>query len=731
MIYAVRQMLVALILSLLFIIEAQAGDIFSDVALNSTSIPRYEKLEATFAVQLDVHNPYNPNEISVLATIRTPSGRHVTVPAFYFQDYSRRPKEGGGEELTAAMASWKVRYAPTERGEHTLTLEVYTAEIQHQSRAYGFHCTKGTQAGFARAASNQAFECDDGSAFFPVGLNTCWGNSTYDFERWFEQLAKNGGNFGRLWLSEMFLFGLERKDELGRINSEAAWRLDTVLSLAEKHGIRLMFCIESFNSLRIEPDYQRWNENPYNAANGGPCEKPKDFFTSAAARELFKRRLRTIVARWGYSPNVFCWEMWNEVDLVDAYDSVPVRQWHVEMARYLRRIDPNRHLISTSVANSQGDLLLDSLPEMDFVQTHNYGAQDLAAELSGWCVEKAKRYKKPHVVGEFGLHWQGTGNEHDKEGAHLREALWATALSRSAGAGLTWWWDTYVEPNQLWNVFKPLADFSADIAWNKRKFSSIQPRISYASPQPPQRYDIKLGGRQTSWEEHPSNRPQRVTVRRDGTIEGAENLSGALHGKGNHPTWQNPVTFVLEDGAAWSFAVNVKGVSDYGGANLKIFVDGVAAMEKNFIDADEKRTGTMEFYDGQYVMPVLGGAREIRVLNDGIDWLNCSYSFYDYRLRFDPPVRAFGVQDGTLALVYLQNERASFRALSDGATPRVVEQAVLSLAGMRDGFYRVEFWDTVKGLQTVSEARAGDGVLRVSLPAILKDMAVKARWVGR
>ena len=92
------------------------------------------------------------------------------------------------------------------------------------------------------------------------------------------------------------------------------------------------------------------------------------------------------MARWSYSPAILSWEFWNEVNIIEKYiseDSVP---WHREMARYLRELDPYDHLITTSWAGTEGDPDVDALPEMDYIQSHQYGARDAAAHgTAGVC----------------------------------------------------------------------------------------------------------------------------------------------------------------------------------------------------------------------------------------------------------------------------------------------------------------------------------------------------------
>ena len=100
----------------------------------------------------------------------------------------------------------------------------------------------------------------------------------------------------KLYVSDLFtLERIERGNPdvgLGRYDLANAWRLDTVLERAEREGLSLMFCLESFNSLKIRPEYAQWDKNPYNAANGGPLQRPEQFFPEERARRLFRQRLR-------------------------------------------------------------------------------------------------------------------------------------------------------------------------------------------------------------------------------------------------------------------------------------------------------------------------------------------------------------------------------------------------------------------------------------------------------
>ena len=706
----------------------QPAALITNLALNSDSIPRFGKLELTFHVNAQADNPFDPNEINVLAYVQTPSGREAAVPAFYYQDFTRR-MEGGAEKLAPAGAGvWKVRYAPLEHGRHAIQVLVQLGERQCESETLSFRCVEGASRGFVRRAGNgQAFEFDDDTPYFPIGMNLCWGRSTADYDRWMDKLAANGCNWARLWIGPWDLFTLETPGGLGRCDLANAWRLDYVTELAERKGIYLMFCLDSFNSLRVSPGSPFWEKCPYNAANGGPCYLPEEFFTNAEARRLFRQRLRYVAARWSHSTHVFAWEFWNEVDIIEEYVSPEVRPWHVEMSRFLKRFDPNKHLIGTSFANSDGDPAVDGLREMSFVQTHNYGSADIAGALSRYSLAKAARYGKPHFVGEFGLNADAKGNAEDAEGAHLHEGLWAGTVSLAAGTPMIWWWDNYIEPRNLYRCYRPLAKFVADVDWNEREFRPAQTSFTTTVPRPPRALDTVIAGKHNAWEDHPSNRPLTIVAGNDGTLQGAENLGANLHGLKNHPAWHNPVTFAVDGDRPWQFAVIVTAVSQYGGARLQVYLDDAPALDADFKEDPLQRKEALKRYNGEYVVPVPAGKHTVRVANTGIDWLVCHYKLFGYVLKTTPDLRAFGVQDDTLALLWLQNETTSHQARGLGVAPQTVEDIALTVAGLRNGRYAVELWNTITGEMVTQEARAAGERLTLPLPPIATDIAVRLR----
>jgi hypothetical protein len=708
------------------------------VAADRQTVPRYGRVELSVDLQATYQNPFDPDQVAVEARFRGPSGRERMVPGFWYQRY-RRELAGNTERVTpAGEPGWRVRFAPEEVGRYTYRVMVRDPSGEARSAEGAFTAVASHQPGFIRVSRESPlhFAFDDGAPYFPIGANVCWSGSrgTYDYDDWFAKYAVHGCNYARLWLGPFDLFTLERTmpgkpgSGLGRYDLANAWRLDTVLERAERDGLRLMFCLESFNALRIRPPYALWDRNPYKAANGGPIQRPEQFFTDEGARRLFRQRLRYLVARWGYSTHLLAWEFWNEVDIIEKYVPADVRDWHMAMSRALREMDPWKHLQTTSFAGSAGDAAIDGLPEMQFVQTHRYGPQDMAGDLPRWCLNKTRAYKKPHFVGEFGADADGPRGDADPTGIQLHNGIWSTALSPSAGTAMLWWWDNYIDPKNLYPQFRALAAFLRGVDWPRARLAPLgAATMAFQSPPAgPEYRDLLLTSNHGSWEPAPYNQPQTFGVERSGRVAN-DNLPRILHGRRNHPDLHNPATFEVDYPQAGSFIARVEGVSGYGGAGLEIWLDGKRLLARDFPDPDgNTKTETLRQYAGDYTIEVPAGRHTIRVVNPGADWLEISYRLPSYATTAVPPLRVLGMQGPALALVWAQNLDHTWYKRSLGTTLRPVAATKVTLGGFAAGDYEIELWDTYRGaVIRRGSATAREGRLQLALPPVEKDVAVK------
>ncbi|MCD6351125.1 MAG: DUF5060 domain-containing protein, partial [Armatimonadetes bacterium] len=458
------------------------------VRASALRVPCFSRLELAVDLSATYDNPFDPNQIDLRAIFQTPGGERKEVPAFYWADYQRRQAGKGVILVPLGRGGWRVRFTPCEVGHYSFRLVARDRTGATTEWGPGtFDALPSKAHGFVRRSQDPHYFCfDDGTPYFAVGENLCWYSSaqrTADYDRWLARLQAAGANYIRLWMPR-WAFGIEA-DQVGVYRMDRAWELDYVLDQCQQRGIYVKLCLENFR--RFDD-----GQNPYDRRNGGPCKTVRDFFEKPEARALFKQRLRYIVARWSYSPALMAWELWNEVNCVQGYGEYRdvVRDWTVEICRYLREIDPNQHLTVTSLGSSQYDDKLWALPEMDFAQMHGYygwsgydETRDMAAFIPHW-LKKIDHFGKPYLFAEFGIIREKPEPrelcDRDREGVHLHNGLWSAALSGAAGGAMLWWWDSYVDPMNLYSRFASLATFARDVPWTD---AELQPTRLQASPE--------------------------------------------------------------------------------------------------------------------------------------------------------------------------------------------------------------------------------------------------------
>jgi hypothetical protein len=717
------------------LLEAQPLSLTA-VVPDRTRVPRYGRVELTVNLHGRYANPYDPAEVELNGLVTTPLGHRLVVPGFYEQGYSRQLR--GDQELLTSQGepSWRIRICAQEVGRYRVIAAARDRTgRQVTSRTIRFTALPSTDPGFIRRPrGNQTyFAFDSGAAYLPIGANVCWGGrrGTFDYDRWLARYGQAKCTYSRLWLDPAWTtFALDRQGA-SQIDQANAWRLDYVLRLAEQHGIYLMLCLDSYNELRLDRDGASpfWERTPQNAANGGPLREPGEFWTSPEMDRLYRNKLRYLVARYGANPHVMAWEFWNEVDIVSpsAWNEDQVRAWHERMGRYLRGLDPYHHLITTSFSHSAGKPSIDSLPEIDFVQTHTYGARDLVSEIVDREHQKAG-YGKPHYVGECGI---GDHQQEDRNGVGLHNALWSGLFCGGAGSAMLWWWDNYIDPYGLYGQFAGLTRYIHGIDPIRRDLRpDANVQLSYAAPSAhPLLADLDLPARERSWDACPANSPTQVWVDRAGAVRVDKTLSGLLHGQKNHPALHNPVTFHLDLPRPSQLVVQVSGVSGYGGAHLVVQRNGSVVLDRDMPDPGVPgKPDTLHQYDGVYPVPIPAGSQTLTVENSGVDWMYVDYQLKNAVVANRPPLRVLALRGPDTALAWVQNPQSDwYSAVVEKTPPRPVPPTRLELTGLTDGRYEVTLWDTAHGavIRQGTPQTAG-GRLSVLLPTVTTDLAVKA-----
>jgi len=460
-------------------------------------VGRYELLELEIQTDIVVNNPFNPDELDIRVDFTSESGKTVDVGAFWYQDFNATGSYRIGKP------GWRVRFTPPEIGTWSAVARIPARGLE--SAPVPFRVLPSDDPGFVRLhpENPRYLAFDNGNFFFPIGINMAWwtatGSALTDYQKWMDPFAANGGNTIRVWMAE-WSFGIEwNNTPLGDYTNRLAraYLLDQLFVMAEERDIYVLLVLlncADFNNWQTSG----WSKNPYNAARGGPLEKPEQFVTDPTARTLLQQRLNYIVNRWGYSPHLLAWEWWNEVNLTPFSDAMLI-PWLQEMTAYLRARDVNQHLTTNSYAIRDLSPTWD-LPELDIIQKHEYAHQvktterDLTGRVAADFTKlAASAPPKPILLGEFGYGNEGYGTDIDKSGIHLHNGIWATTFAGYAGSGMYWYWDVYVEAYHVWYQFRGLDQFLDDMDLSRyQPFSPLD--ISGPGNDPPQARGLGLRG---------------------------------------------------------------------------------------------------------------------------------------------------------------------------------------------------------------------------------------------
>jgi len=696
-----------------------------DISSVKDTVKQYEVFEADINLPSPHNNPHDTEEVDLSAAITTPAGRILSVPAFY----------------TGQESLWKVRYTPVKAGEFSYTIILKSASGTQNSGIRRFAVTPNNNAdGFLRKDANNHFYpvFDSGKPFFGLGHDIAWvtNNNISAYEKYFEAFKENGCNLTRIWINSPWTFQIEGT-KLCSYSSMDSNKLDSVIGLAKKYGIRIILVLDTYSSLMGERgswDEQFWDRSPYNKTNGGPCEKPWEIFSSDTAKRCYKNRLRYVMARWGYSPNIIAFELFNEVD-------VPA-DWLKEMVAYIKSVNPHGQLITTSLGYPWGNNFNESsiwgLDEIDIIERHIYGntTKDVIENLISINKAFSEKYKKPILVGEFGMDANKSDREIDDagDGVALHNSIWAAAFSGSFSGALNWWWAEYVKGKNLYFHYKALRNFIADVKWNSKnvRFINTTPMI-VGQANPKTLYSNIMLGTNDAWGEKVYS---EFTVANNGDVSGGA-INAYLHGAFKKEFKIEPV-FHVNYPSDGKFIVLVDMVSQ--GANLVIYLDGKEMLKKELPagpgEGPWKRSLYRKdyniyqcVYDAPFEIAVPKGEHVIKIENTGKDWIRITkITLTNYMDSTFANARSLGLAVGDEMLFWVQNKEYNWRDVRKGLTPSTIKGASFKVKGVENGAYHIEWWDTFEGKVLLSQnINAKDNVMNISVPDFSKDLACKIR----
>ena len=462
----------------------------------AASVPTYGRFEKAFTLNRaflpdEVHDPA---VIDVTATFRAPSGATYTVPAFFGTDYTLRPLTGiGGSEFYDPVPGtesgvWHARFSPDETGTWRYTLRAQDKRPGQPATKVSAQLTFSVTASSAKGQierdprDDRFLRYSDGTPYCPMGQNVAFGDGnpfndgSHYYEPHFQSMQAAGQNWARVWMTDFYITAIEWNAT--HWSGQYAGSASTAMSppsgsnrsstLPSSTGSRSSSS-STITGSSAAGSIRAGTTTHTTPTNGGPVpeDDPAAFFSDPTAKQLFKQRLRYLVARYGAYRDILAWELFNETQFIGRSDKNPfgsqqVRDdlvaWHAEMAAYLRSLDPYDHLITTSsdIDTSAADIWAD--PNIDLVQVHDYGAlSGRDQRFRGYAEDLNATYDKPVIIGEFGLSGDPRQSPastrprpasppdriaHLVQGTALHNSAWASAMS--ASGAMSWWWGNYI-----------------------------------------------------------------------------------------------------------------------------------------------------------------------------------------------------------------------------------------------------------------------------------------------
>ncbi len=685
-------------------------------------------------------NNFDPDQIAMDATLVAPSGASMTVPAFWYQGFARGaadPGKAAQDGLAAEPACWRLRCTPTEPGEYRLTLHWSVAgkdAPESVSAAFSVAAAPpSAPAGWVRVGPGRRyFETSDGRPLRLIGENVCWPDRTEnDYGPWFASMAAAGENFARIWLCPWWA-GLEHvPGTLNRYPLAEAWKLDQVFDLADRNGIYLLLCLDHHGMYQVDNKSwggknNFWATNPYSKVQGGPCENPNDFFTDPAARRIYEKRLRYVVARYGYSRRLLAWQFFNEIDNVftRGLNGPDVIAWHRDLGQWLRAHDPYGHLITTSLTGGSDRPEMWELPEMDFTDYHSYSDPALGRKIAALSEDFHRRYGRPVLIDEFGVSAASWSLASDPYLRGFRQALWSGALGGSVGTSMSWWWQD-IDKDGAYTLYATLSKVLGDAGWRDGAWEPAR----VASPSETPAVLGRAGpGARTFDAVLALNTGRRLRLSGVAAIasplaaeRSSEQLSRFIYG-GRNADLPHSMTLLADFAAKGMLLVSVASAASDN--EVVIRVDGAEVLRKRVA-----RSAAPADADRSLAVPLQPGQRTIEIANVGDDFTQLDSvrlervveAGFEGGWDFEPEVAA--LRSGTRAIVYVTSPWSVYPAGALRYSTPLVSGKSVTLMSWAGGPVGARWYSPIDGTRVGSTTgRVDGGEARIPIPDFRDDL---------
>ncbi|MGD0597407.1 MAG: DUF5060 domain-containing protein [Sedimentisphaerales bacterium] len=697
----------------------------SGISQNSSTIGRYTKYELTFTLSRTYTNPFDPCEVDVTVTFHQPDGTDVNIPGFYYRAYT---VSGSNPETytTAGAISWKTRFAPSQIGSYTCDIKVKDVDgTATVTTAGSFTCQESGKKGFIGVDPNQHdfLKYDNGDTRINIGQNIGWNGDSnnggiYNWNYYLVKLHNAGANWVRLWSCpygrdmgvalewKIGLYGTTYFQGCGKPSLQTSLRMDRYVEIAEQNDIAIQYCLQHHGQVSTDTDSD-WANNPYNSANaGGFLSDPCKYFTDPCAIKLTKNKYRYIISRWGYSPAIYAWELFNEVQWTNGWKNqqANVVAWHNTMASYIRSIDAFKHPVTTS-SHGPGFENLWNLPDINLVENHYYGI-DTIRTFEQTALSLAD-FNKPVLMAEFGLGNNLEGSTQPepyatqlKEGLEMHNGIWAAFFAKSSAH--LWWWDNYIDPCNLYGVYTPLSIYDAnenlaDCNLTRAQRAASGNEAYFANPVLTDFFAVS---------------DQNIFYLQGDFFPGMDKLSQYL--QGIWEDWRHlrsDPNFHLTMPTDGYFKIHVAG--DANSTNsLQVLVNGVVVFSHSYGPLVPSFIITV---------PLSAGPQTVQVKNTGNDWF--LITGYEFAPNNVSPLGSMGLVGKQRGYFWIYDTNSQIGLINNGT----FHNEPVIAKGLSDGLYNVYVYATRDsgGIINSGTANSVAGQLSYTLPDFTKDIAVK------
>jgi hypothetical protein len=698
--------IVLIILSTAAICAGQDSDMIRLEASNA-EVGRCEKLELLIDVNRQYDNPFDPEQVDLVVVLNTPDGEQIVLPAFYYQNYERRElNQGRGRSnwlYPVANGTWKARFAPMQTGTYVATAKLTDKAGTIQSQSVRFDCVSSPKKGFIRISKKDPrfMEFSNGEPFFSIGQNLAFiGEGQYvtlsKAEEIFGKLADNGANFIRIWTGcHDWALAIEaKKSAWGRSwsreniavpmpNSEndpdapKCVKIDKSVTVSPSHPVALKpnthyvlsgrFLSENTSGLRIRIGSDTW-EIPFSSGAGQWQDFEREFTT--AENEFWLGRMTLEPLGTG--------EIWlDNLSLKETPDG-PELLWEA---------DVNRPVMG--VYNQLDCFMLDELVEA----ARNKGIYLML------CVLTRDLYMK-HLADDSSEEYE-TAVQYAKKFMRYAVARWGYSTNVAA-----WEYFNEIDPGLPTNRFyNELGDYleRTDIYHHLRTTSTWHPSAK----------DCLLPSLDIA-QVHRYMRPGTDEEYKD---EVAVVLDRAQFLRKYAPSKPALIgEFGLAD-TKW-------GLSDY----MKKDTKGVHFHSSLWASAFSGVSGTAMFWWWE-LLDQQDAYKHYRPLSAFLtDVCFAGLRQTDAAISGDE-LGVLGYQGDDCAYLWISDSRATWwNQIVENERPTTVTDAEIEIRNLRDGTYRVEWWDTNKGKTIRTEQMSSvNGRLHIPVPSFSRDVACKIK----